>query len=58
MAMEVNLIDIDFDVDDFKKEDDHPIVRQLDSFDQSDAKRNRLILVRLRHCLFTLASHN
>lgn len=57
MATE-NLIDIDFDVDDFKKEDDHSVVQQLDSFDQSDAKRNRLILVRLRHYLFTLASHN
>lgn len=58
MAVEENLIDVDFDVVDIKKKDDHPIVQQLEAFEQSDAKRSQLILVRLWQFLFVQANHN
>lgn len=43
-------MDIDFnDAEFIKKDDDRPILQQLQTFEQSDAKRTRLILVRLPH---------
>lgn len=50
MAVEENLIDLDFDVVETKNPEDD-CLKQLAAFERSDAKRNQMILVRLWPCL-------